>query len=84
MVSTVTISTVTTVTTVTTTVVGLFATVGIIAMIVLIGFLATKELAISSKGSRRRLFAGFLDVGIVPLMVVFAVIAVMRVLGVLS
>ena len=82
MITTVTTSTISTITMVSTAI-GLIASLGLVAVIALIGFLGMKELATAGKGVRQRLFARSLNVGIVPLIIVFTVIAAMRVLEVL-
>jgi len=82
MVSTVTTSTVSTVTTVAA--LGLMGTLGIVVSIVLVSFLATKELASSSEGPRHRLIARSLDIGIIPLIMAFAVIVVMKIAEILG
>ena len=83
MISTVTTSTVTTVTTV-TTMIGFGLALGLVAVIALVIFLCAKELAAASRGSTSRLLVGALDVGIVPLIVAFAMIAAMRVVEILA
>ena len=80
MVSTVTTSTITTV----TTMIGFGVVVGLVAVIALIGFLCAKELAASSENGRRRLLARSLDIGIVPLIIAFTMIVVMKVVEILA
>ena len=82
-----TITTVTTVTTVTTTTViaamGLTAAIGILAVGGLIAFLATKELA-GVMGSVHALrMAKFINVGLLPLIIVFAGIFLVTIIEVL-
>ncbi len=74
------ITTVTTVTTVTTMVaLGLTTGIGMVAVVSLILFLTTKELA-SGGGSNTSLrIARFLSVGLVPLIIAFAVIVTVKI-----
>ena len=83
MISTVTTSTITTITTV-TTMIGFGTAVGLAVVITLIAFLGTKELAIASQGGSQRLLAKSLDVGIVPLIIAFAMIATMEIVEILA
>lgn len=82
MISTVTATTVTTVTT--TTVVGLVVALGLAAVLVLIGLLVVKELVGASQNPRARFLATTLNVGISPLLFVFSLIVVTRVLEILG
>jgi hypothetical protein len=70
MISTVTTSTVSTVTTAT----GMAASLGLIAVLVLVSFLVSKELAGATDHPRLRRLSRFLNVGIVPLLMVFVTI----------
>jgi len=81
MVTTVTTTTVTTVTTV--TMLGLGFVLGLIAVVCLIALLTTKELVGAGEGPKRSFLTRFLDVGIVPLIIVFAVIVITEVVGIL-
>ncbi|MBI4302907.1 MAG: hypothetical protein HY665_01005 [Chloroflexi bacterium] len=75
MVSTVTTSTVSTVSTVSTTsVMQMSATFGLMVIILLIAFLAAKELVGARRGQRRDAIARSLNVGIVPFILVFSLI----------
>ena len=79
MVSTVTTSTVTTVTTI-----GFGVAMGLVAIIALLAFLFIRELATASKSTNHRFLARSLDIGIVPLLIAFAMIVVMKVVEVLT
>ena len=79
MVSTVTTSTISTI----TTTVGFGIGLGVVAAIALIAFLCTRELAAASKDSKHRSMAKSLDVVIVPLVIAFAMIVVMKIAEVL-
>ena len=80
MISTVTTSTVTTI----TTMIGFGMALGLVAVLVLITLLAVRELATVSEGGSRRRLAKALDIGIVPLIIAFAMIVVMKVVAVLA
>lgn len=80
MISTVTTTTVTTV----TMVMGLGAALGVVGVITLIAFLATKELATAANGPRHKFLARCLNVGIVPLAMVFATIVAFKVAQILG
>jgi len=77
------ISTVTTVTTV-TTMLGFGMALGLVAVIALIVFLGVRELATASEGGRQRLLAKSLEIGIVPLIIAFAMIVAMEIVEVLT
>ena len=71
MISTVTVSTITTVSTIAA--LGLTATISIVAAIALIVFLSSRELASASGGSTSMRVGKYLSVGIIPLLMAFAV-----------
>ena len=79
------ITTVTTVTTITTfAVLGLTGIISIATVVLLMLFLTTKELAgASSRGFSLRI-AKFVSVGILPLVMVFAVIVAVKIVEVLA
>ncbi len=84
-----TIITVTTTTTTVTTVstiaaMGLTAAISIAAIVTLIGFLSTRELAVASYSRTQQHIAKFLSIGIIPLIMVFAVIVVVKIAEVLA
>jgi hypothetical protein len=79
MISTVTTTTVSTVVLAT----GLGASLGLMAVLVLIGFLVTKELAGAGDHPRLQRLSRQLTVVIVPLLIVFAAIVVARVVQIL-
>ena len=79
MVSTVTVSTITTI-----AASGLAAGIGIFAILLLIGFLTTKEVLGASSGNRQKLLARSLIVSIVPLAIGFAVIVGLKVAEILA
>ncbi len=77
MITTVTTSTITTVTMIAA--MGWAVVISTAAVASLIAFLATKELASASLSSSSQLIARFLNVGIVPLMMVFVVVVASRI-----
>ncbi len=79
MVSTVTTSTVTTVTTV-----ALSASLALLAVIALLIFLIQKEILSASSSERAKIFSRVLNVAVIPLLLSFAFIAVMKVTQVLN
>ena len=84
-----TIITVTTTTTTVTTVstiaaMGLTAAISMAAIVTLIGFLSTRELAVASHSRPQQHIARFLSVGIIPLIMVFAVIVIVKIAEVLA
>ncbi len=79
------ITTVTTVTTVTTiAALGFTGIISIAAVVVLILFLTTKELAGASSSGFSLRIAKFVSVGILPLVMAFAVIVVMKIVEALA
>jgi len=79
MVSTVTVSTITTI-----AATSLSVGIGIFFTLLLIGFLTGKELLGASSGNRRKLLARSLSIGIVPLLIGFAVIVGLKVAEILA
>jgi len=77
------ISTVTTTTVTTVTMVSLAGALGLLAVVFLISLLTTKELVSASEGRKFKLFERLLDIGISPLLVVFALIVITKVWEVL-
>jgi len=78
------ITTVTTVTTVTTiAALGLTTVISVAAVITLMVFLATRELAGAGKSRFSSRIARFTGVGILPLVTVFATIVIVRIAEVL-
>ena len=57
---------------------------GLVAVIALIAFLCVKELATASRSSSHRSLAKFLDIGMIPLIIVFAMIVIMKVVEILA
>ncbi len=82
MITTVTTSTITTVTTIAA--MGLAVTISIAAVVALIVFLTSKELASASLSPSSQLTARFLNVSIVPMIMVFAVIVAVKIAAVLG
>jgi|TARA_B100001971_G_C17770269_1_gene324568 hypothetical protein len=79
------ITTVTTVTTVTTiAALGLTGVLSIASVVLLMLFLTTKELAGASGSGFSLRMARFVSVGILPLVMAFAVIVVMKVVEVIA
>ena len=79
MVSTVTVTTVTTI-----MAIGFAASLGIFGVILLIGFLTSKELLASGSGNRQRFLGRSLNIGIIPLLMSFVVIVGLKVIEILS
>lgn len=79
MVSTVTSTTVTTV-----TLLGLSALLGMAAVLLLIGYLAAREILGASHSGRLRRLAQRLNVAVIPLLVVFVIIVGTQVAEVLN
>ncbi len=79
MIATVTISTVTTV-----TAVGFAASLSIFGAILLIGFLATKELVGASRGERQKYLSKAANIAIIPLVMAFIVIVGLKIMEVLG
>ena len=63
---------------------GLTAAISVAAVATLIGLLTTRELASASYATPPQRIARFLNIGIIPLVMVFAVIVVMKVIEVLA
>ena len=82
MISTVTTSTVTTITTIAA--MGLTAVISIAVVATLIAFLAIKELAGASNSGSPRRVSRFLNVGILPMAMAFAVILAVKISEVLA
>jgi len=82
LISTVTVTTITTITTIAA--LGLTATISIAAMITLIAFLTTKELASSGGNSSSMRVGKYLSVGIIPLLMAFAVVVGVKIAEVLA
>ena len=61
---------------------GFGVVMGVVALIALLAFLCTKELAAASEGSKRRFLVKSLDIGIVPLFITFMMITVVTILGI--
>ncbi|MBE2235251.1 MAG: hypothetical protein IAE85_17275 [Anaerolinea sp.] len=78
------ISTVTTTTVSTVTTVALAASLGLIAIVVLLALLIQKEVLSSSTSARAQALSRALNVAIVPLLMGFGFIAVIKVLEVLN
>lgn len=82
MITTVSTTTVTTVTTIAA--MGLAAAISMAAAVILVLFLGTKELAGAGSSGFSLRVARFLGIGIVPLIIVFAVIMVVKIIEVLA
>ena len=80
MISTVTTTTVTTVTTVTAAVLG---GLSLLTVVMLLGMFISKEVVSSSEVSRWKAFGKALNLALIPLLLGFLLIAVMKVLEVL-
>ena len=81
MITTVTTSTITTVTAIAA--IGLTAVVSIVAVVSLICFLTTKELASAGSSSTSLRISRFVSIGILPLVMAFAVIVAVKIAEVL-
>lgn len=69
----------------TTTITAMQAgSLGIVATVLLIMLLATKELAISSEGVKARLLGRYTNIAILPLLFTFAVIVAIKTVEVLT
>jgi hypothetical protein len=79
MVSTVTVTTVTTI-----AAVSFIATLSIMGVILLIGLLVSKELLSASDGSRSKFVGRVLNIGIIPLVLSFSVIVVLKIIEILA
>ena len=82
MVSTVTTSTVTTVSTITA--MGLTILIALIVVAALIAFLITKELATTANSTSPQHVARFLNIGILPLLMIFAVTVSVKIVEILA
>ena len=82
MISTVTVTTVTTITSIAA--MGLTASISIAAIVTLIIFLTTKELAGSGGSSYSIRIGRFLSVGITPLLIAFTAVVVVKLFEVLA
>jgi len=82
LISTVTVTTITTITTIAA--LGLTATISIAAVVTLILFLSTKELASSVGSSTSTRLSRYLSVGIIPLLIAFAVVVGVKIAEVLA
>ena len=83
MISTVTTSTISTITSVTTTI-GFGVIIGMVAVVTLLVFLCTSELAAFSQDSKYRVLAKSLDIVIAPLFIAFTLIAAMKIVEILA
>ena len=79
MVSTVTVTTVTTI-----TAMNLATILSLVGVIMLISFLISKELLAANSGGGQKLISRSLNIGIIPLLMSFGVIVVLKVAEVLS
>ena len=78
------ITTVTTITTITTiTALGITGAISIVAVVSLAAFLITKELASAGGSGTSLRIARFLGVGLVPLIIAFAVIVAVKIASIL-
>ena len=83
MISTIITTTTSTISSV-TALVSFGATIGIVAVVTLAGFLCTKELITAGRGSTQRILARSLDVAIVPLVIAFIFIVAVKVVDILA
>ena len=79
MVATVTVATVATI-----AAVGLAASISLFSVILLIGFLTSKELLAASGGVRQKSLGRLLSISIVPLLISFAVIIGLKIAEILA
>jgi hypothetical protein len=77
-------TTVTTTTIAGSTVLGLGATIALVVVLLLIGFLVAKEIATSVPEASARSVGRVLNVGAVPLLIVFAVIIATKLVPIFS
>ncbi len=80
MITTVVTSTVTSVTTVS----DFGIILGLVTIIALVTLLCVKELATASNSGQHRPLARFLDVGVIPLAIIFVMIVAMEVVKILA
>jgi len=78
------ITTVTTTTVTTMAAMGWTMVVSIIAVVTLLGFLITKEVAGASNSTSAQRTAKFLSAGILPMMMAFAVIVITQIIEILG
>ncbi len=78
MITTITTSTITTITTA-----AIAGSLGLTAILVFLSLLVQKEIASSAEGSRFKRLSRTLNIGIIPLLIVFILIVAARVLDVL-
>ncbi|MBI4330438.1 MAG: hypothetical protein HY673_04055 [Chloroflexi bacterium] len=81
------ISTVTTVTTTVTTtsvIAAANATMGLIAVLILLALLITRELTRTAQSKFSRTMADFISVGTVPLILIFVIIIAMKVVQIIT
>jgi len=78
MISTVTTSTITTISTITAT------GTAVIVVVVLIAFLITKELAATANSTSPQHVARYLNIGILPLLMIFAVTVSVKIAAILA
>ncbi|MFC2069987.1 hypothetical protein ACFLTB_02280 [Chloroflexota bacterium] len=78
------VTTVTTITTITTiATLGISAFISIAAIAALVIFLVTRELAVSSNSPVSTRIAKFASVGILPLVIAFAIVVIVKIIEVL-
>ena len=82
MISTVTTSTITTVTTMAA--MGLTVAIGVAAVVSLVIFLTTKELASTTHSNSSLRVAKFINVGILPLAIAFGAILITKILEIVT
>jgi len=63
---------------------GFEAILGLVAVITLVAFLCARDLAAAGESSSCRSLAKFLDIGIIPLSIVFAMIVTVKVMAILA
>ena len=79
MVSTVTVTTVSTI-----AAMGLIASLSVFAVILLVAFLVSKELLMASTGYRKKFITRTLNISIIPLLISFTVIVVIKIVEILG
>lgn len=86
MISTVTTTVTTVTTTVTTTsvIAGANAMMGLIAVLILLALLITRELTKSAENKFSRTLADFISVGTVPLILIFVIIVAMKIVQIIT
>jgi hypothetical protein len=77
-------TTVTTTTIASSTILGLGAAIALLVVLLLIGFMVAKEIVTSASEARARSVGRVLNVGVAPLLIIFAVIIATKLVPIFS